>query len=379
MKRIICIITVAALFLGVCTGICTAETEDVIDLDCPSAILIESSTGKVLYEKDALTRRPMASVTKIMTLLLVMEAIDAQKLSYETQVTCSAYAASMGGSQVYLEEGESMSVSNMLKAICVSSGNDAAVAMAEAVAGSDKAFVAMMNERAAALKMENTHFVNCTGLDAEDHYSCAKDIAVMSRELLKHEKIKEYTTIWMDTLRDGKFGLSNTNKLVRFYEGCTGLKTGSTSKALYCMSASALRNDMELIAVVLASPTSPKRFEDAKKLLNYGFSAYEVFKKKIECPTELPLKNGKEKNVGIVCQDEVNMLVKKGTANTINIVPKLSESVETPAAKGDAVGQIDLVSGEEVLMSLPVLLAEDAPRATFVDRFLQIIKVFLTV
>ena len=361
--------TAAVLLLSMAACLCFAEEEAVIDLDCPSAILMERSTGNILYEKDALTKRPMASVTKIMTLLLIMEAIENKQLSYETQVTCSEYAASMGGSQVYLKEGESMSVNDMLKAICVASGNDASVAMAEAVAGSDKAFVARMNERAKELGMENTHFVNCTGLDADDHYSCANDIAVMSRQLLSHEKIKEYTTIWMDSLRDGAFGLSNTNKLVRFYQGCTGLKTGSTSKALYCMSASAERDGMELIAVVLASPTSPKRFEDAKKLLNYGFAGYEILEKEIKIPSQISLINGKDKYIEISTDRKVSMLVKKGTAGQVNIVPNIQESVTAPASKGDKVGQVDLVAGEKIIK----INIEEEMKSSYIDYSMSVI------
>ena len=379
MKKLISVICALILLINCCWVFCFAEEQAVIDLDCPSAILIERSTGEVLYTKDADTSRPMASVTKIMTLLLIMEAIDGKKITLEDTVTCSEHAASMGGSQVYLKEGESLSVNDMLKAIVVSSANDAAVAMAEHIAGSDTAFVAMMNERAAQLEMKNTKFVNCTGLDAEGHYSSARDISIMSVELLKHKKIRDYTTIWMDTLRDGSFGLSNTNKLVRFYEGCTGLKTGSTSEALYCMSASAERDGMELIAVVLASPTSAKRFEDAKKLLNFGFAGYELFESKIEIPETIPISGAKEPTVPIECTTDVSLLVTKGMANNISVEVKLQDSVEAPLNTNAKVGEVNLVSEEEILQSFPVVLSNDVEKATFLDIFLQIFHVFLTV
>ncbi len=380
MRKIISVFCAAVvLFQGMSLCSFAEEKQAVIDLDCPSAILIERSTGEVLYEKDADTPRAMASVTKIMTLLLIAEAIDDKKITLEDMVTCSEHAVSMGGSQVYLKEGESMSVNDMLKAIVVSSANDAAVAMAEYIAGSDESFVVMMNQRAAQLKMGNTHFVNCTGLDAEGHYSSARDISIMSAELLKHELIRQYTTIWMDSLRDGAFGLSNTNKLVRFYEGCTGLKTGSTSKALYCMSASAMRQGMELIAVVLASPTSPKRFEDAKKLLNFGFAGYELYQKEIKLPEKISVNGGKEKFASIGGIDKIHLLVKKGQAENINVEIKLDEQVVAPADEKTKVGEVNLVLGEEILQTYPIVLSNYVPKATFLDIFLQIIHLFLTV
>lgn len=379
MKKIMSVIVTFVLLMNFFALGCFAEEQAVIDLDCPSAILIERSTGQVLYEQDADTQRPLASVTKVMTLLLIMEALDEGKINLETMVSCSQHAASMGGSQVYLEEGESMSVNDMLKAITVASGNDACVAMAEHLAGSDTAFVTMMNERAEQLGMENTNFVNCTGLDTDGHYSSARDIAIMSKELLGHDKIRNYTTIWMDTLRDGSFGLSNTNKLVRFYEGCTGLKTGSTSDALYCISASAERGGMELIAVVLGASTSANRFEDAKKLLNYGFAGYEIYQKEIDLPDTIPTVGGKEENVAIEGTQVVNLLVEKGMASKINVEIKLNESVTPPLEKGSQVGEVVLVSGEEILQSYPIVLSNNVEKATFWDIFLRILCVFLTV
>lgn len=379
MKKAVSVLLSFILVLNFCLPVSFAEEQSVIDLDCPSAILIEGSTQEVLYQKEPDVERPMASVTKIMTLLLIMEALKEGKITLETMVTCSEHAVSMGGSQVYLKEGESLSVNDMLKAITVSSANDAAVAMGEHIAGSDTAFVSLMNKRAEELGMKHTNFVNCTGLDAEGHYSSARDIAIMSSELLKHDLIRNYTTIWMDSLRDGAFGLSNTNKLVRFYEGCTGLKTGSTSKALYCMSASAKRGGMELIAVVLASPTSPKRFEDAKKLLNFGFAGYEIYNKEITLPSTIEIIGAKNKSASVSGTENINLLLKKGISSKINIEIKMEESLNAPAEKGMKVGEVNLVAGEEILHNYPIILTEKVEKATFLDIFLQIIKVFLTV
>ncbi len=377
--KLLAVFWCALLCINMCSVFAVPQEQVVLDLDCPSAVLIEASSGEVLYEKDADTSRPMASVTKIMTLLLIMEALEENKITLDDRVTCSAHAVSMGGSQIYLKEGESLRVEEMLKAIVVSSANDAAVAMAEHIAGSDQAFVSKMNERAKQLQMKNTHFVNCTGLDAEQHYSSARDIAIMSRELLSHKKIKEYTTIWMDTLRDGAFGLTNTNKLVRFYEGCTGLKTGSTSKALYCVSASAERDGMELISVVLGAPSSAKRFEDAKKMLNYGFAGFEIYTEKIAAPKEVEILGGKKHSGAVKSIDEVHLLVNKGMANGITAETIVEDPVIAPKKKGDSIGKIDLVYNDKILRSYPIKLSEDVEKANLLDIFLQIFHVFLTV
>ena len=271
-KKLLCIALAFVFTVGL--GL-TAQAED-LALPAPSCILMEKDTGQILYEENAHEKLRPASVTKIMTLLLVMEALDNGSIGWDDTVTTSAAAAAKGGSQIYLEENEQLPLREMLKSVVVSSANDCACALAEHVAGSEAAFVSRMNDRAAELGMTDTHFVNCTGLDdgpdADTHLTTAYDIALMSCELLKHEEIKEYTTIWMDTVRNGQFGLSNTNKLVRFYDGTTGLKTGYTSAAGYCLSASAERGGMELVAVVLHCKTSVDRFESAKALLNYGFS-----------------------------------------------------------------------------------------------------------
>ena len=271
MKR-----TLAAL-LCVCALLPSAAHAAAPQAEAAAAVLMEKETGALLYEQDAHDKREPASVTKIMTLLLVMEALEEGRLALTDQIAVSAHAASMGGSQVYLKEGERMSAGELIKAVAVVSGNDAAVALAEHIAGSESAFVSRMNEKAAQLGMADTNFVNCTGLPAAGHLTSAYDIALMSRELiLRHPQVREYTTIWMDTIRDGQFQLANTNRLVRFYEGCTGLKTGFTTSALYCLSATAEREGMELIAVVLGAPTSAQRFTAAQDLLTYGFANYTL-------------------------------------------------------------------------------------------------------
>ncbi|MCI8870497.1 MAG: D-alanyl-D-alanine carboxypeptidase [Lawsonibacter sp.] len=265
MKRFLPLLLTAALLIPCARAAEEGQASGVLDLTAASAVLVEKETGRLLYEKDARLPLEPASVTKVMTLLLIMEAIDSGRISPEDTVTVSAYAAGMGGSQVYLKEGEQMPVSELVKCITVVSGNDAAVAMAEYLSGSEAAFAAEMNLRARELGMEDTNFVNCTGLPVQGHLTTAYDISLMSRELiLNHPSIRQYTTIWMDSIRGGEFGLTNTNRLVRFYQGATGLKTGSTDSALYCMSATAERDGMELIAVVMKAPTSADRFEDAK-------------------------------------------------------------------------------------------------------------------
>ena len=275
MKKHLAVLLSAVLLL--LPGLTAGAVAGAPAVEAGSAVLMEKETGTVLYEENAHDKLEPASVTKVMTLLLVMEAVDDGRLALDDMVTVSAHAAGMGGSQIYMKEGEQLTVRDMLKAVAVVSGNDCAVALAEHLAGSEEGFVALMNQRAAELGMEDTCFVNCTGLPAAGHLTCAYDIALMSRELiLNHPEIREFTTIWMDSLRDGQFQLSNTNKLIRFYEGATGLKTGSTDAAGYCLSATAERDGMELIAVVLKSPTSDQRFESAKSLLNFGFANYTL-------------------------------------------------------------------------------------------------------
>ena len=339
-------------------------------VSCPSALLMEKQTGTVLFAQDEHTPREPASVTKIMTLLLVMEAIDSGALSYDDVVTGSAHAAGMGGSQIWLKENEQMTVRDLLKAVCIVSGNDAAVVLAEHLAGSEDAFVERMNARAQELGMNDTHFVNCTGLPAAGHLTSACDIALMSRELiLHHPDIRQFTTVWMDSLRGGESMLVNTNKLIRFYDGATGLKTGSTGSAGYCLSATAEKNGMELIAVVLKGKTSDERFSDAKSLLNYGFSTWSlVTVTPDEVLPPVPVMLGVRGTVQPVLTSENTLLVEKTLANGLTKEIALAESVAAPVYAGDTLGQLTVrdAAGNTVA-ELPILAGEDVGHVTFVQ------------
>lgn len=341
-------------------------------INAKSGILTEASTGEVLYEVNADERLQIASVTKTMTMLLITEAIDSGKIDINDTVTVSDYAASMGGSQVFLEPGEQMSVNDMMKAIAVASGNDAAVAMAEFISGSEEAFVEKMNKRASELNCTNTHFINCNGLDeTADHYSTARDIAIISRELLKHEKIFDYTTIWMDSLRGGSFGLSNTNKLIRFYNGANGLKTGSTSTAKYCISATAKRDNMQLISVVICAPSSAERFSSASAMLDYGFANYEVADNILD--TSVPYVN----IVGGVT-DQIapkvsgnGFILKKGNSDKVEETFDLPQSVNAPVYSGQKLGEIIYaVDGAEVARR-DVCADYDVPKITILQMFVR--------
>lgn len=349
-----------------------ARAEEPLDIAAPSAILIDAATGTVLYEKNADEVLPPASVTKIMTLLLVMEALDSGKISMDDSVVASDAAAAKGGSQVYLKPGEQMSMDEMLKSVVVSSANDCATALAEHVAGSERAFVALMNERANSLGMTNTHFVNCTGLDDEaaaaEHLTTARDIAVMSRELLKHEKIRDYTTIWMDTVRGGQFGLSNTNKLVRFYKGTTGLKTGYTSKAGHCLSASAERDGIELIAVVLHCASSTDRFESAKALLDYGFANYALVTPDTDVSlTPIPVRLGRQDSITPELQNRDKILIDKAKQSQVERSVTLEEQLDAPIAAGQRVGTLTISAGGEVLKEIPIISPQEVEKLTFWD------------
>lgn len=331
-----------------------AEGNTDLGLNAKSAILMEESTGNILYESNPDERLPIASVTKVMTMLLIMEAVDSGKISLDDMVTVSENAMSYGGSTMFLETGEQLTVNDMLKGIAVASANDGCVAMAEHLAGSESAFVDMMNEKAKELGMENTHFMNTNGLDEDDHYSSARDVAIMSRELMKHETIFNYTSIWMDTLRGGKFQLANTNKLIRFYDGANGLKTGSTSKALCCLSAAAKRNDMQLIAVVLGAPTSAERFASAKSLLDYGFANYAV-NTQITAGDEvqkIAVEKGVDKEVGVVAGDSCSTLVKKGQEDNITKEIKIDETITAPIEAGQKIGTMTISRDGEVIANI---------------------------
>ena len=349
-----------------------------LDLPAPSYVLMERSTGEVLLEHNAHERLRPASVTKVMTLLLIMEALDDGRIGWDDMVQTSAAAAAKGGSQIYLEENEQLPLEEMLKSIVVSSANDCACAMAEHIAGSEAAFVEMMNARAEQLGMTDTRFVNCTGLDDEpeaaEHLTTAYDIALMSRELLGHEAIKKYTTIWMDTVRDGQFGLSNTNKLVRFYDGTTGLKTGYTSAAGHCLSASAERNGMELIAVVLHCASSTDRFESAKALLNYGFSNYALVTPEPGELPAVPVTLGTAAEITPVLADETPILIDKALAAGVETRVCVDESVTAPVETGQTLGTLTITSGGQTIAERDLIAPEPVGALRWGDVYLQMLR-----
>ena len=367
MKKVI-VLLCAALVLG--------TSAKAVEVAAPSTLLMEKETGSVLFAKDEHAKLEPASVTKVMTILLTMEAIDSGALSYDTIVTASAHACSMGGSQIWLKENEQMSVEDMLKAVCVVSANDCAVALGEQIAGSEAAFVEKMNQRAKELGMHDTTFKNATGLPAEGHVTSAHDIAVMSRELiLKHPDIRRYTTIWMDTLRGGTSELVNTNKLIRFYEGATGLKTGSTDSALYCLSGTAERDGMELIAVIMKDATSAQRFEDAKTLLSYGFSSYALTKVVPESPLPpIPVTLGTQATVQPVLGEGATLLLEKGKTDLQQSV-SLAESADAPVVKGSQLGTLTVTAGDETVAEIPILAGEDVPRITYGQMLLRLLRI----
>ncbi len=345
-----------------------------------SALLMDIATGKVLYEQNAHERLAPASVTKVMTMLLIMEAIDTGKIGWNDTVIASEAAAAKGGSQIYLKVGESMTVTDMLKSIAVSSANDCACAMAEHIAGSEAGFVEQMNQRAAELGMNDTHFVNCTGLDdgeeAKEHLTSAYDIAIMSRELMKnHPDIIKFTTIWMDTVRNGAFGLSNTNKLVRFYPGATGLKTGFTSNAGYCLSATAQRDGLGLVAVVMGCQTSQDRFGACKQLLDYGFANYALADPQVE-EVAVPVKLGTMTSVTAVPGEETRLLIEKSQKNQVNIHVETEEMVTAPISKGQRLGTLTVKIGEQTLLQVPMVAKEAVPRLTWGELFRMVLSRF---
>ena len=376
MKRVGCLLVAGLLLLGLLPMSAGAVE---LDVGGKSACLMDVETGTVLYEMNSHEPLAPASVTKVMTMLLIMEAIDSGKIGWDDMVTASEAAAAKGGSQIYLKVGETMKVSDMLKSIAVSSANDCACAMAEHIAGSESAFVEMMNARAKELGMVDTNFVNCTGLDdgenASQHRTSAYDIALMSRELMKnHPDIKKFTTIWMDTVRDGAFGLSNTNKLVRFYSGCTGLKTGFTSGAGYCLSATAEREGMELIAVVMGCSTSNERTAACKAMLDYGFANFAAVTPTLEDVCTVPVELGKASSVTVTLGDAGSLLIDKGQRNSVTMAVTLEESVAAPVSRGQRLGTMTVQSGEQVLAQIPLVAAEPVERLTWGDLFVKILK-----
>ncbi len=342
----------------------------VLDIKAKSAVLLEPHTGKILYEQNADEQLPPASITKIMSLLLVMEALDRKDFTLETVVTASEHACSMGGSQIWLEPGEGMTVHDLLKATVIASANDACVALGELVAGSEESFVSLMNERAKELGMNSTTFKNCTGLDAEGHVTTANDVAVMSGELIKHPMIKDYSTLWMDSLRDGKSELVNTNKLVRFYKGTTGLKTGTTSIAKYCLSATAEREGLSLVAVIMAGETSQDRFEGAKKLLDYGFAnyAFEEIGAALK-ETEIPLLRGEYKTVKVKASEKLSLLNQKSQKGKITRKTEWNGNITAPIKKGDTLGYVNIYNGEENIGRIPILATESVKKRDFALSF----------
>ena len=374
MKKLI-----GALLAALCLLALLPTTADAVELPLTSraALLMEKTTGQILFAQNEHEALEPASVTKIMTLLLTMDAIDSGALSYDDVVTVSANAAGMGGSQVFLAEGEKITVEELLKSVCVSSGNDAAVALAEKVSGVTELFVEQMNNRAKGLGMDDTHFVNCTGLTAKGHVTSVYDIALMSRELLtRHPDIRRFTTIWTDTIRGGAFGLANTNKLIRFYDGATGLKTGYTASAGYCISATAEREGMELIAVIMKGETADKRNTDAKALLNYGFSTYALVSAAPEEPLPaLPVSMGQTEQVSLTLPEEgVTALVEKGRVSALERRVDLPSSLTAPVAAGQTVGTLTLLDGETEVLTVPILAAEDAPRRSWSGLFAQLLR-----
>lgn len=391
MKKIIallvCLVLTFGMSVSAAEGAVTVSSEcDISDIEVPietsannaaigqtleikakSAILMEPNTGNILYESNSDEVLAPASITKIMSLLLVMEAIDKGMFDLETVISASEHACSMGGSQIWLEPGESMTVDDLLKAAVVASANDATVALGEAVAGSEEGFVAMMNARAKELGMLNTNFVNATGLDAEGHVTTAHDVALMSCELIKHDLIKKYSTVWMDTLRDGKSELVNTNKLVRFYNGTTGLKTGTTSTAGYCLSATAERDGMELVAVVMGGETSPDRFNGAKKLLDYGFANYTFTRidSGLESGLTVPIANGTAEKAEVKSDGVLNVLLQRTADQNVEREVVFNKNIKAPVKKGDVLGTVNISIGGEPIGEIEITAACDVDKITF--------------
>lgn len=383
IKRCLSLILIISIAINISiVGFC--EETNGLGLSSKSAILMEAQTGKILYEENSHEKLLPASVTKIMTLLLIMESIDSGKTGYEDLVTISEYAASMGGSQVYLSPGEQLSVHEMLKAITVSSGNDASVAMAEHICGSESEFISQMNKRAKELGMNDTIFNNTTGLDDEEPYNItsANDIALMSRELItKHPKIFEYTTIWIDTIRNGKFGLSNTNKLIRFYPGANGLKTGSTSKAKFNISATAKRDNLQLISVVMGEPSSAIRNEDCKKMFNLGFANYRSISvcKKGDVLRSIQVEKGTYQKINIVSNRDVNLLIKKGDETKISSDINLQTKYMAPLKEGEKLGELVYkINGEEI-GRYELVAQKSIEKVNVYNAFIRIINAWMSI
>ena len=368
--RIFCMILAAIVIVTACPVMPVSALSDK-DITAPSAVLMDALTGEVLYEKSPHEIRPCASITKVMTLLLVMEALESGKLSLDDNITASAHAASMGGSDIWLEQGETMTADEMIKATIVASANDAAVALAEHISGTEDEFVGAMNKRAKELKMNDTVFKNCNGLDEDGHVTSAYDVAVMSRKLIKHKKILEYSNIWMDELRGGKTQLVNTNKLLKSYKGITGLKTGTTSKAGSCISATAERDGLSLVAVVLGSESGKSRFSDAAKLLDYGFANFTMYTPDVpeEAVTDIIVKNGMCSTVGTSSSAGSQILIKKGSESGISHEVILPAEIDAPVDKGSVIGKVIYKNGSKQIAEYPVTAAESVRQINFGDIF----------
>ena len=369
IKKIVSFILVFILICSVTMIKPSALSEK--ELTAPSAILIEPTTKKVLFEHNSHEKRPCASVTKVMTLLLIMEAIEEGKITYEEMVTSSQRASSMGGSDIWLEEGEQMSVDDMVKAIVVASANDASVAMAEHICGTEEEFINKMNQRAKELGMNDTTFKNCNGLDEDGHLTSAYDVAIMSAELIKHEKIFDYTSIWMDSLRNGKTQIVNTNKLLKTYRGITGLKTGTTNEAGCCMSASATRDGLSLIAVVLGCKTGTERFKDCATLLDYGFAnyKYQLLSSPDEISKEIEVKGGMQKSIELSYNINGGFVLPKGSDNSLEYKITLPEYLEAPVKKGDKIGKVTYTTGKEELASFDIIAKNETEEINFGSVF----------
>lgn len=374
MKKIIAVILILVILLSA-LGIHAFAADFSEEVNAKSAVLMDANTGKILFEYNADDALPPASVTKVMTLLLVFEALDNGVIKLSDMVSTSEHAASMGGSQIYLEPGEQMSVDELIKSVVVSSANDAAASLAEYVSGSESAFVAAMNKRAKELGMNNTNFENTNGLDdtSENHVTSARDIAIMSRELMKHEKIFDYTTIWMDTVRNGTFGLSNTNRLLRTYKGCTGLKTGSTAKAKFCISATAKRDGLSLIAVIMGSPTRDDRNALAAKLLDFGFANYAIYSDTDGAVNNIKVTGGIKNDIALKHND-FSSLIEKSALSKIEAVTDIPESVPAPIKTGDKIGTITYKNGETVIGTTDIVAAEDVDKISFFTLLPRILK-----
>lgn len=381
VKKLMAFFMCASLLFAGVPSVYAEENKATVELSCKSAVLMEAETGKIIYAFNENERLPEASITKIMTMLLVFEAVDSGKISMDDMVTCSEHAASMGGSQIWLEQGEQMSVGELIKAAMVGSANDASVALAEHVAGTHENFVVMMNDRAQQLGMNQTAYKNCTGLDADGHLTSALDIAIVSAELLRHEKVLDYSTIWMDSLRGGELQLANTNKLLRQYSGCIGLKTGTTSQAGCCVSACAQRDGMTLIAVVLGAPNSKERFGDAAKLLDLGFANWELVSlDSLRVSTgDIAVGNGMSRSVSTYLDMTGDVLVPKGRAADISTDVNVAQSVTAPVEYGQIVGTVTLKLDGEIIGEYNILADARVQEITFSSVFALFIKGILKI